>query len=96
MQAEGHPIESIRPGGTLYLSVRFDLFGRTVNGIEVRTNEDLRKVLLREAGMAVVPFQAFGLVEETGWVRLSVGAVSMDAIRAGVERLRAMFRRLQH
>jgi aspartate aminotransferase len=36
----------------------------------------------------VVPFQAFGLEEESGWFRLSVGAVSMDEIEACFPRLR--------
>ena len=34
------------------------------------------RLLLEHAGLAVVPLQAFGLHEESGWFRLSVGAVS--------------------
>lgn len=90
LRSEGHPVESVKPEGTLYLSVRFDLFGRTYAGITIRTNEDLRKVLLNGAGLAVVPFQAFGLDEETGWVRISVGAVSVDSVQQGLQRLRAL------
>ena len=41
------------------------------------------------AGMAVVPFQAFGLREESGWRRLSVGAVSIEDVRALMPRLEA-------
>jgi aspartate aminotransferase len=37
-----------------------------------------------------VPFQAFGLAEDTGWFRLSVGAVSMDEIEQAFPRLRAL------
>jgi aspartate aminotransferase len=36
-----------------------------------------------------VPFQAFGLREESGWFRLSVGAVSTDEIPATLGRLEA-------
>ncbi len=43
-------------------------------------------------GLAIVPFQAFGLRGETGWFRLSVGAVSMDDIRAAFPRLRELMR----
>jgi aspartate aminotransferase len=38
----------------------------------------------------VVPFQAFGLKEETGWFRLSVGAVSMQDIADAGPRGRKM------
>jgi aspartate aminotransferase len=44
------------------------------------TNDDIRKFLLHEAGLAIVPFQAFGMKEDTGWFRLSVGAVSLREI----------------
>ena len=36
------------------------------------------------------PFQAFGLEEDSGWFRLSVGAVSPDDIERGLERLSAL------
>jgi len=34
-------------------------------------------------------FQAFGLKQETGWFRLSAGAVSLQDIEAGLARVRA-------
>jgi len=36
----------------------------------------------------VVPFQAFGLREDSGWFRISVGAVSLAEIDAAFPRLR--------
>ena len=53
---------------------------RTPDGQVLRTNDDVRRYLLKAAGFAVVPFQAFGVKEDTGWFRLSVGAVSMTDI----------------
>jgi aspartate aminotransferase len=50
----------------------------------------VRRLLLEEAGLGVVPFQAFGLAGDSGWFRLSVGAVSMDDIAAAFPRLRAL------
>jgi aspartate aminotransferase len=44
--------------------------------------------LLEEAGFAVVPFQAFGQQGDTGWFRMSVGAVSVEDIEAAFPRLR--------
>jgi aspartate aminotransferase len=84
---EGLPIEVIAPQGAIYLSARFDLFGRTVAETTFRTNDDIRRFLLEKAGLAVVPFQAFGLKGDTGWFRLSVGAVSMQDIAAVLPRL---------
>ncbi|MCU1246445.1 MAG: Aspartate aminotransferase [Acidobacteria bacterium] len=84
MRAEGLPVDAIVPQGAIYLSVQFDLIGRGFN-----SNEEIRRFLLEKAGFAVVPFQAFGLKTEGGWFRLSAGAVSPDAIRAGLERVRA-------
>ncbi len=46
--------------------------------------------MLERAGMAVVPFQAFGLDEESGWFRISVGAVSMNDIEACLPRVRTL------
>lgn len=90
MRADGIAVEAIAPQGAIYLSVRFELFGNTVQGVELRTNDDIRRLLLEHAGLAVVPFQAFGLKGDTGWFRLSVGAVSMADIAQAFPRLRVL------
>lgn len=90
MKRDGLPVEAIEPQGAIYLSLRFDLFGRVFDGQTVTTNEQIRRLLLDRAGLAVVPFQAFGLKEESGWFRISVGAVSTDEIRAAFPRLREL------
>ncbi len=81
-------IEHLVPQGAIYLSVRFALFDRPgVNGLPMRTNEDIRQWLLSKAGVAVVPFQAFDLDAESGWFRISVGAVSLADLQAALDRL---------
>jgi aspartate aminotransferase len=90
MKREGLPVDAIAPQGAIYLSARFDLFGRTIQGRTIATNEDIRRLLLEAAGLALVPFQAFGLKGETGWFRLSVGAVSMSDIQSVIPRLREL------
>jgi len=95
LQGHGLPVEAVAPEGTLYLSVRVDLFGRSLDGVRMENNEDIRKALLTGAGLAVVPFQAFGLARENGWFRLSVGAASLDAIEQGLGRLGAMLERVK-
>ena len=81
MKADGLPVDATVPMGAIYLSARFALNGkRTPDGQTLRTNDDVRRYLLKAAGFGVVPFQAFGVPEDTGWFRLSVGAVSLAEI----------------
>lgn len=90
MRARGLPVQAIAPQGAIYLSVRFDLVGRP----GLATNDAIRKLLLDEAQFAVVPFQAFGLPDESGWFRLSVGATSVEEIREALPRVEAVLRRV--
>ena len=89
LRKEGFPVDAITPMGAIYLSARFALNGkRTPDGTILKTNEDIRKYLLAQAQLAIVPFQAFGTTENTGWFRLSVGAVSITGIAEMLPRLR--------
>jgi aspartate aminotransferase len=95
LREEGLPVEAVTPMGAIYLSARFALHGtRTREGARLSTNEEIRRYLLEEAGLAVVPFQAFGMPEESGWFRLSVGAVSLAEIGRMFARLRPALERL--
>ena len=90
MRAAGLPVRALRPQGAIYLSVQVDLMGRRLpDGRTVQSNEQVREYLLDEARVAVVPFQAFGLDGDTGWFRMSVGAVGLEELRAGLQRLQA-------
>lgn len=80
----GMPIDVIAPEGALYLSVKFDLEGRT----GLPDDDAVRLYLLKKAGCAIVPFSAFGDEHNRGWVRFSVGAVSPADIQACLPRLR--------
>ena len=59
------------------------------------STEAMRCYLLEEAGLAVVPFEAFGFDGEPGWFRLSVGSVSERAIGDALVRLRGALERLE-
>ncbi len=85
------PVDAIPAMGAMYLTVRFALNGKTTRAGEIlRTNEDIRKYLLLEAGLGIVPFHAFGMSEDdNGWFRLSVGAVSLHDIEAMLPRLKS-------
>jgi len=91
MKSDGYPVDCISPQGAIYLSLHADVVGRTFEGRSLDCNETIRRLLLDRAGVAVVPFQAFGLREDTGWFRISVGAVSLDEIEQVFPRLRGLF-----
>ena len=81
-------MRAVPPQGAIYLSVQCALHGRRLpSGEIITTNEQIRGYLLSAAGVAVVPFQAFGMLEESGWFRLSVGAVSPQDITEMLPRL---------
>jgi len=90
MKADGLPVDRVRPQGAIYLSVQLGVVGKRLKGEPITSNEDLRRTLLEHAGIAVVPFQAFGLHAETGWFRISVGAVSLEDIERALPRLRSL------
>jgi aspartate aminotransferase len=91
MRDRGLPVDAIPPAGAIYLSARFALNGlRTPAGELLHGNEDVRSYLLKAADFAAVPFQAFGVREDTGWFRLSVGAVSVEEIQNVLPKVEAV------
>jgi aspartate aminotransferase len=92
LKAEGYPVDSINPQGAIYFSAQFRLHGRSIGGHQLETDDDIRVLLLERAGVAVVPFQAFGVTGDTGWFRLSIGAVSMDEIRSMLPKMQELLR----
>ena len=106
MRRDGLPVEVVAPGGGMYLSVRFGApngsgtggggcaggSGGVRRGLD--STEAMRCYLLEQAGLAVVPFEAFGFDGEAGWFRLSVGSVSESAIGDLLVRLRRALEQL--
>jgi aspartate aminotransferase len=89
MRSEQCHVEVLAPEGAIYLSARFGLTGKHApDGKRLDTDEDVRRYLLHAAGVAIVPFQAFGVEKDSGWFRLSVGAVSPEQIMRMLPRLR--------
>ena len=88
MKADGLPVDAIRPQGAIYLSLRVDAVGRA----GLADNAAICKLLLEEAGVAVVPFQAFDQKQDDGWFRMSVGAVGVGDIDDALQRLEEVLR----
>jgi aspartate aminotransferase len=96
MQRDGLPVECVRPQGAIYVSARFALHGmRAPNGTTIESDEDVRKYLLNAAGLAVIPFSAFGSQTEAGWFRLSIGVVSVEQIQEMLPGLRRAIESLE-
>ena len=95
LRQQGLPVECVRPQGAIYVSARFSLHGmRTPDGKTLVSDDDVRQYLLEAAGLAVVPFSAFGTSGDNGWFRLSIGVVSVAQLQALMPRLGAALRAL--
>jgi aspartate aminotransferase len=96
LKNEGHQVDAAIPSGAIYLSGRFALAGwRKEDGGRLQSDDDVRRYLLERAGLAAVPFSAFGQAEGSGWFRLSVGAVSIKDIQELLPRLRVALEALE-
>lgn len=96
LKAEGLSVNAIEPQAAIYLTVQFDLIGkRTPDGKILEKTADITAHLLNEAGLAMVPFYAFGASPQSTWYRLSVGTCVLEEIEEMIERLAQVLRRLQ-
>ena len=96
LRGDGLPVEAVAPAGAMYLSVRFGAAGAGGDGAAApHSTESIRRYLLEQAGLAAVPFEAFGFGGEPGWFRLSVGSVSESAIGEVLARLRVALEQLR-
>ncbi len=89
LKNEGLKVDSIEPMGALYLTIKLDYIGQTTaEGDTIKNSTALVSYLIDKAGVALVPFSAFGTGPEAPWFRASVGAVSLEELQAMVPRLR--------
>jgi aspartate aminotransferase len=95
MKDEGLPVDCLTPAGAIYLSARIAPFGRRGPDGLLQTTDDVRRYVLNAAGMALVPFNAFGMKDDDGWFRLSVGAVSLRDVEECLPRLASALRSLE-
>ncbi|MEO0404144.1 MAG: aminotransferase class I/II-fold pyridoxal phosphate-dependent enzyme [Bacteroidota bacterium] len=79
LKEKGMPVNAIDPQGAMYLTVQFNLIGaKTSEGNTLEKVEDVTSYLLNEAGLAIVPFYAFGADRSSTWYRLSVGTAQQN------------------
>jgi aspartate aminotransferase len=95
LKSEGFPVDAIAPQAAIYLTVKFSLHGKvTADGKKLETTEDVSKYILEQAGVALVPFYAFGASKTSHWFRLSVGTSHLDKIDTITSQLRSAMAKL--
>jgi aspartate aminotransferase len=95
LKKEGFSVDVLAPEAAIYLTIKIDLSGRkTAQGLMLKDQADVTSYLLNEAGLAIVPFSAFGAAKTSPWYRLSVGTCRQEEIPEMLGRLRSAMSRL--
>lgn len=96
LEKEGLPVKVVAPQAALYLTVSIDLAGRTTpEGQRLSSTAEVTSYLLNAAGVAIVPFYAFGAPAESTWYRISVGTCKVEQIKEVIGSLRSAMQRLR-
>lgn len=89
LKKEGLPVDAIAPEAAIYLTIKIDLVGKTsADGKLLATQSDVTAYMLNNAGLAVVPFYAFGAEKNSPWYRLSIGTCKKEEIDEMIGKLR--------
>ncbi|MFZ4057786.1 MAG: pyridoxal phosphate-dependent aminotransferase [Ferruginibacter sp.] len=96
LKSEGFPVDAIAPQAAIYLTIQFNLVGKTTaSGKVLNTQAEVTAYLLDEAKLAVVPFTAFGTAATSNWYRLSVGTCKIEEIDEMLTTLKAALQALK-
>lgn len=96
LKEKGYNVDAIPPQAAIYLTVKFDLTKHiTEDGKELTTAEEVTQYLLDEAGLAIVPFYAFGASRKSPWYRLSVGTSIFEEINELFTKLESALSKLK-
>ncbi|HNU13675.1 MAG TPA: aminotransferase class I/II-fold pyridoxal phosphate-dependent enzyme [Chitinophagaceae bacterium] len=89
LKKEGYSVDAITPEAAIYLTIKIDLAGKkTAEGRLLESQSDVTEYVLNTAGLAVVPFYAFGADRSSSWYRLSVGTCKKEEIEEMIGKLR--------
>jgi len=96
LKTKGLAVESIEPMGALYLTIKLDYIGKTKpDGAVIENSSDLVFYLINEAGVALVPFSAFGEEKSEPWFRASVGGLAINEIEVMMPKLENALKNLK-
>lgn len=95
LKGEGLAVDAIAPEAAIYLTIKIDGAGKTDgSGKKLETQADVTAYILNTAGLAVVPFYAFGAEKTSPWYRLSVGTCKKEEIEEMTGKLREALQQL--
>ncbi len=95
LKNEGLSVDAITPEAAIYLTIKVDLADKkTADGKLLTNQSDVTAYLLSAAGLAVVPFYAFGADKSSPWYRLSVGTCKKEEIGEMIGKLREALQKL--
>jgi aspartate aminotransferase len=95
LKSEGFQVDAITPEAAIYLTIQIDLVGKlTPEGKQLETQSDVTTYILDAAGLAVVPFYAFGASRNFSWYRLSVGTCKKEEIEEMIDKLKEALQKL--
>lgn len=95
LKNEGFQVDAISPEAAIYLTIKIDLVGKkTIDGKVLANQSDVTAYVLNTAGLAVVPFYAFGADKNSTWYRLSVGTCKKEEIEEMIGKLREALQKL--
>lgn len=81
LKNKGYAVDAISPQAAIYLTVQFNLKGKTTaGGTKLSNTRDVTNYLLNEAKLAIVPFYAFGASQDSTWYRISVGTCKLNDV----------------
>jgi aspartate aminotransferase len=80
LKEKGLPIDAVTPQAAIYLTIKIDLKGHRTEAGVLETQADVTEYLLNKAGLAIVPFYAFGADKQSPWYRMSVGTCKEEEI----------------
>lgn len=89
LKNEGLPVDAVAPEAAIYLTIKISGAGKKNEEGETLENQaDVTSYILKHAGLAVVPFYAFGAPKTSEWYRLSVGTCKKEEIDEMLQKLR--------
>jgi aspartate aminotransferase len=95
LKQDGFGVDVLAPEAAIYLTIKVNLKGKkTQDGKVLGDQAAVTSYLLNEAGLAIVPFSAFGASADSPWYRLSVGTCKLEDIPEMFRKLREVMEKL--
>jgi aspartate aminotransferase len=96
LKSAGLPVDAIKPEAAIYLTVKIDAAGKTTEAGKLLSSQaDVTSFLLDVAGLALVPFYAFGAKASSPWYRMSIGTCKKEEIAAMLQQLQQALQQLR-